>query len=83
MAQHREILIFADSNGKDVRIYSNGKRREWPVSIIGYRTWLGNKMPGQIIKISVPRHNALLVAVMLNIGAIVLALSAIAMTLLK
>lgn len=83
MAEYREITVFTDGSGKDVRVYLDGKRREWPVSVIGYRDWPSKETTGQIIKIRVPRDNAPLIAAALNIAAIVLALSAIVMILLK
>lgn len=83
MTSYREITVFTDGSGKDVRVYLDGKRREWPVNVIGYRDWPSKEATGQIIKIRVPRDNAPLIAAALNIAAIVLALSAIAMILLK
>lgn len=83
MASYREITVFTDSSGKDVRVYLDGKRREWPATATSYQSWPSKGVAGQIIKIRVPRDNAPLWAAMLNIAAIVLALSAIAMILLR
>lgn len=83
MTSYRELTIFTDGSGKVARIHLDGMQCDWPISVTTYKGWPSKDVTGQLLKVTIPRDKAPLWAAALNIAAIVLALSAIAMILLK